>query len=144
MTSFAAERIAVPTPVVVAPVDPGWMSNPWKVLTTNVFGVATQDTLRLRANGTIEIQKSHSATSTVWAKGCQLTCAGLSGVTVDNRPFLIQLNSATKQVTCTFQHAQSQGTNSQPGPTQTWVAEEGGPNTVQPPPGSPNPGHSHT
>jgi hypothetical protein len=127
MASIAAERLAVPSPVILNPnpANPGWMSNPWKVKTTSVPGVEFQDTLRLRANGTIEIQKSNSTQSTLWATSCMLSCAGLSGVTnKGNKPFLIQFDSAKNRLTCKFL---SPGTNSLlPGTGATWVAEEGG------------------
>ncbi len=146
MASIAAERLAVPSPVVITPPSPGWMSNPWVIRTSHHSGVEYQDTLRLRANGTIEIQKSNSTQSTPWATSCTLTCAGLSGVTVDGRHFLIQFNSASGQLTCTFGPASSQGIHSlgDRGPNDTWVAQEGGPSTVEPPPpGSQDSGPSH-
>ena len=141
MASIAAERLAVPSPAVITPANPGWMSNPWVITTSHHSGVEYQDTLRLRANGTIEIQKSNSTQSTPWATSCMLTCTGLSGVTVDNKPFLIQFNSATNKLTCIFQDALSLA---HIGPNETWVAQEGGPGTGKKPPGSPDPGPSHT
>lgn len=136
MASIAAERIAVTPPLVITPQNPGLMSYPWKVISTSVNGVAREDILRLRTNGTIELQGSHSAKSTLWATSCMLTCAGLSGVTVDNRQFLIKLDAATGKLTCTFPApAQSQAAQTlghKPGPDGTWVAEEGGPNTMPP------------
>jgi hypothetical protein len=166
MTSFAAEKrpVPVPTPVVVTPANPGWMSNSWRVIKasingmeTPVNGVESHDTLRLRADGTIQLQKNHGQT-TLWGTSCMLTSAGLSGVTADvnHTPFLIQFNSANHQVTCTFFQtlALARGTDPKvcgpggtggvvcgPGGTgATWVAEEGGAPEPEPPSGS---GPSH-
>ena len=44
MASIAAERVFPTQPLVVGPPSPGWMSNPWHVISTSVSGVTTQDT----------------------------------------------------------------------------------------------------
>ncbi len=138
MASIASERTAVPSPVIITPQVPGWMSPPWLVMTTQTMGVTKNDTLRLRADGTIQQKGVHATAWKTWATSCQLSCAGLSGITVDHKPFLIKFDSANKYVTCTLQHPVGlTGQSLGPGPTESWMGNEGG-GTIEPPPDDPD------
>jgi hypothetical protein len=83
-----------------------WMSNPWTIISSiDVPGMTQNDTLRLRTNGTLAIQKSSSGDTETWATWgteCQLTCLGLQGLTMNNLSFSIQF-TPTGQVTCTVE-----------------------------------------
>jgi hypothetical protein len=121
------------------------MSNPWMIDSAAAAEMAQQDTLRLRTNGTIAIQRSSlgdTETWATWGTDCQLTCQGLAGLTVDNVPFLILFDIATGKMTCTIPDPGSdpgsslnagqrvQGNDGHftvNGPIAIWVAEEGGP-----------------
>ncbi|HYX23441.1 MAG TPA: hypothetical protein VFC23_04750 [Thermoanaerobaculia bacterium] len=91
------------------------------------------DTLSFTSAGKVTIVKN--GVSKDWAKSCQLTAAGLSGFTLDNKPFLITYNSATKYLTCEVKggNASVGSSAKMPGPGGTWVAEEGGGGEEKPP-----------
>jgi hypothetical protein len=84
----------------------GWMNKSWYIQSvtpgTYDLGVATTDRLTFTST-TVELQKSGETSTSIWGTSCQVTSDGLTGVrSLDGRPFLMQLNSGTGQVTCTF------------------------------------------
>jgi hypothetical protein len=145
--------VVTDTPRVILQ-NPPWMDRPWRIRSFDSdLGVAYHDILLFTTAGKVKILKNgHTGTQTQtkaqiqaqtqtqgqdwgdWGKSCQLTPAGLSGLTtLGNKPFLIQYNSSTKHLTCHIPPLEVGTSAKMPGPGATWVAEEGG-GSVPPPP----------
>ncbi|MEA2604451.1 MAG: hypothetical protein QOF89_5443 [Acidobacteriota bacterium] len=125
-----ARSIVTDAPRVILQ-NPPWMSRPWRIRSSSdpLLGVAPHpDILLFTTAGKITVLKNgDTQTQKDWAKSCQLTAGGgLSGLTSDNKPFLIQYNSSTKHLTCHIPPLEVGTSAKMPGPGATWVAEEGG------------------
>jgi hypothetical protein len=75
----------------------GWIGRPWSVSPTDsaapTFGIAANAALRFTSAMTIEIQNADQSSFVVWGKRCEVSNAGLFGVTddADEKPFVVKL-----------------------------------------------------
>jgi hypothetical protein len=111
--------------------NPSWMSRPWRVLSVDAdLGLALTETLLFTTPGTVKIVKDGQTRD--WGKACKVTVEGLSGFTLDNRPFLIQYQpvKGKERLTCKVQPPPDPMIRADTG---TWVAEDGSSGTEKPP-----------
>jgi hypothetical protein len=84
----------------------GWMNRPWNIQSVTAgtydLGVTTTDTLFFNST-TVELWKSGETSKSIWGTSCRVTSDGLAGIrSLDGRPFLMEFDADTGQVTCTF------------------------------------------
>lgn len=117
-------RSVVTQPASTNRENPSWMSMPWRVLSTDAgLGLVSADTLLFWVPGTVKILKGGQTQD--WGKSCQVTSEGLSGFTVDGRPFLIQYQSGNGKGRLTCQVHPLAASTIRTDPGGTWIAEDG-------------------
>src|SRR4051794_17037516 len=82
--------------------NPSWMNQPWRIKTFDPsLGVAYHDTVLFTTPGKVKILRNGHVQQPDWGTSCQLTMTGeLSGLTPDNKPFVIKYDSAKRELKC--------------------------------------------